>query len=90
MVGWRSWPADAHRRHGAHLRFFRDAFPHVVGLISTNAYGGGERTEPAAVNYVRRAKNRDGHLPGTATGGWAKSARIFGSKPGAYGPVCCR
>ncbi|WEH32791.1 cobaltochelatase subunit CobN [Streptomyces sp. AM 4-1-1] len=62
--------------------FFRDAFPHVVGLIDDAVRRVAELDEPADVNYVRAHADED-----TAEHGDRRraTARIFGSKPGAYG-----
>ncbi|MFF0447730.1 cobaltochelatase subunit CobN [Streptomyces sp. NPDC004609] len=62
--------------------FFRDAFPHVVGLIDDAVRTVAELDEPADVNYVRAHADED-----TAGHGDRRRAtsRIFGSKPGAYG-----
>ncbi|MFI6283849.1 cobaltochelatase subunit CobN [Streptomyces sp. NPDC051018] len=62
--------------------FFRDAFPHVVGLIDDAVRAVAELDEPADVNYVRAHADED-----TAGHGDRRRAtsRIFGSKPGAYG-----
>ncbi|MFD9791691.1 cobaltochelatase subunit CobN [Streptomyces sp. NPDC059070] len=62
--------------------FFRDAFPHVVGLIDDAVRAVAELDEPAAANYVRAHVDED-----TAEHGDRRraTARIFGSKPGAYG-----
>ncbi|MBT2390349.1 cobaltochelatase subunit CobN [Streptomyces sp. ISL-1] len=62
--------------------FFRDAFPHVVGLIDDAVRAVAELDEPAEVNYVRAHADED-----TAAHGDRRraTARIFGSKPGAYG-----
>lgn len=62
--------------------FFRDAFPHVVGLIDDAVRAVAELDEPADANYVRAHADED-----TAAHGDRRraTARIFGSKPGAYG-----
>jgi cobaltochelatase CobN len=62
--------------------FFRDAFPHVVGLIDDAVRAVAELDEPAEANYVRAHADED-----TAAHGDRRraTARIFGSKPGAYG-----
>ncbi|NJP49394.1 cobaltochelatase subunit CobN [Streptomyces sp. SBST2-5] len=62
--------------------FFRDAFPHVVGLIDDAVRAVAELDEPAESNYVRAHVEED-----TAAHGDRRRAtsRIFGSKPGAYG-----
>ncbi|MEV6484404.1 cobaltochelatase subunit CobN [Streptomyces sp. NPDC051576] len=62
--------------------FFRDAFPHVVGLIDDAVRTVAELVEPPESNYVRAHADED-----TAEHGDRRraTARIFGSKPGAYG-----
>jgi cobaltochelatase CobN len=62
--------------------FFRDAFPHVVTLIDDAVRTVAELDEPAAANYVRAHADED-----TAAHGDRRraTARVFGSKPGAYG-----
>ncbi|WP_329180091.1 cobaltochelatase subunit CobN [Streptomyces sp. NBC_01477] len=62
--------------------FFRDAFPHVVALVDDAVRAVAELDEPADVNYVRAHADQD-----TAEHGDRRraTARIFGSKPGAYG-----
>ncbi|MFJ9023254.1 cobaltochelatase subunit CobN [Streptomyces sp. NPDC102259] len=62
--------------------FFRDAFPHVVGLIDDAVRAVAELAEPAESNFVRAHVDED-----TASHGDRRraTARIFGSKPGAYG-----
>ncbi|PZH09538.1 cobaltochelatase subunit CobN [Streptomyces sp. NTH33] len=62
--------------------FFRDAFPHVVGLIDDAVRTVAELDEPAERNFVKAHADED-----TAGHGDRRraTARIFGSKPGAYG-----
>ncbi|MEV0524412.1 cobaltochelatase subunit CobN [Streptomyces sp. NPDC050439] len=62
--------------------FFRDAFPHVVGLIDDAVRAVAELDEAPESNYVRAHADED-----TAEHGDRRRAtsRIFGSKPGAYG-----
>jgi cobaltochelatase CobN len=62
--------------------FFRDAFPHVVALIDDAVRAVAARDEPADANYVRAHADED-----TAAHGDRRraTARVFGSKPGAYG-----
>ncbi|MET8959340.1 cobaltochelatase subunit CobN [Streptomyces sp. NPDC004074] len=62
--------------------FFRDAFPHVVGLIDDAVRAVAELDEPAEQNFVRAHADED-----TAAHSDRRraTARIFGSKPGAYG-----
>ncbi|MFC4030499.1 cobaltochelatase subunit CobN [Streptomyces polygonati] len=62
--------------------FFRDAFPHVVALVDDAVRAVAELDEPAETNYVRAHADED-----TAAHGDRRraTARIFGSKPGAYG-----
>ncbi|SCL35165.1 cobaltochelatase CobN subunit [Micromonospora nigra] len=62
--------------------FFRDAFPHVVALIDDAVRCVAALDEPAEQNFVAAhvAADLAGH--GDAR---RATARIFGSKPGAYG-----
>ncbi|WP_407564143.1 cobaltochelatase subunit CobN [Streptomyces sp. 184] len=62
--------------------FFRDAFPHVVGLLDDAVRAVAELDEPPEENFVRAHADED-----TAAHGDRRraTARIFGSKPGAYG-----
>ncbi|MFI0721318.1 cobaltochelatase subunit CobN [Streptomyces sp. NPDC021224] len=62
--------------------FFRDAFPHVVALVDDAVRTVAELDEDADANYVRAHADED-----TAAHGDRRraTARIFGSKPGAYG-----
>ncbi|MEV4490749.1 cobaltochelatase subunit CobN [Micromonospora coxensis] len=62
--------------------FFRDAFPHVVALIDDAVRQVAALDEPAEENYVRAHVVAD--LAGHGDERRA-TARIFGSKPGAYG-----
>ncbi len=62
--------------------FFRDAFPHVVGLIDDAVTAVAALDEPASQNFVRAhaLADAEGH------GDWRRATtRIFGSRPGAYG-----
>ncbi len=62
--------------------FFRDAFPHVVAMLDEAVRTVAALDEPAADNLVRAHVDADvaeGADPRRAT------ARVFGSKPGAYG-----
>ncbi|WP_042402041.1 cobaltochelatase subunit CobN [Streptacidiphilus carbonis] len=62
--------------------FFRDAFPHVVALLDDAVQAVAALDEPEEANYVRAHVEQD-----TAEHGDRRraTARIFGSKPGAYG-----
>jgi cobaltochelatase CobN len=62
--------------------FFRDAFPHVVTLMDDAVRAVAELDEGPDVNYVRAHADED-----TAEHGDRRraTARVFGSKPGAYG-----
>ncbi|NGO14900.1 cobaltochelatase subunit CobN, partial [Streptomyces sp. HC44] len=62
--------------------FFRDAFPHVVGLIDDAVRAVAELDEPADSNFVRAHVEEDAAEHGDRR---RATARIFGSKPGAYG-----
>jgi len=62
--------------------FFRDALPHVIALMDDAITAVADLDEPAAQNFLRAHAQADvaGH------GDWRRAtARIFGSKPGAYG-----
>ncbi len=62
--------------------FFRDAFPHVVALLDDAVTAVAGLDEPAERNYLRAHALADR----AAHGDWRRAtARIFGSKPGAYG-----
>ncbi|WP_018907815.1 cobaltochelatase subunit CobN [Salinispora arenicola] len=62
--------------------FFRDAFPHVVALVDDAVRQVAALDEPASDNYLRAhvAEDLAGHGDERRA-----TARIFGSKPGAYG-----
>lgn len=62
--------------------FFRDAFPHVIGILDDAIRQVAELDEPEDRNYVRAHAQRD-----LADHGDQRRAttRIFGSKPGSYG-----
>ena len=62
--------------------FFRDAFPHVVSLVDDAVRAVADLDEPADANFVRAHADED-----TAAHGDRRraTARVFGSKPGAYG-----
>ncbi|NLU61566.1 cobaltochelatase subunit CobN [Rhodococcus sp. HNM0563] len=62
--------------------FFRDAFPHVIGMLDDAIRMIAALDEPDEMNYVRAHAQRD-----EAEHGDAERAvrRIFGSKPGSYG-----
>ncbi|MBD0735786.1 cobaltochelatase subunit CobN [Streptomyces sp. CBMA29] len=62
--------------------FFRDAFPHVVALVDDAVRAVAELDEPADVNYVRAHADEDFAEHGDRR---RATARVFGSKPGAYG-----
>ncbi|MFB7713709.1 cobaltochelatase subunit CobN [Streptomyces sp. NPDC056105] len=62
--------------------FFRDAFPHVVGLIDDAVQAVAALDESAEQNYVRAHVEQDAVEHGDRR---RATARIFGSKPGAYG-----
>ncbi|MGC9669510.1 cobaltochelatase subunit CobN [Planosporangium sp. 12N6] len=62
--------------------FFRDAFPHVVGLLDDAVAAVAALDEPADQNFVRAHAVADADTHGD----WRRATtRIFGSKPGAYG-----
>ncbi len=62
--------------------FFRDAFPHVVALVDDAVRAVAELDEPAESNFVRAHAEEDLARHGDRR---RATARIFGSKPGAYG-----
>ncbi|MFC1419764.1 cobaltochelatase subunit CobN [Streptacidiphilus cavernicola] len=62
--------------------FFRDAFPHVVALLDDAVRAVAALDEPEDVNYVRAHVEADAAEHGDHR---RATARIFGSKPGAYG-----
>jgi cobaltochelatase CobN len=62
--------------------FFRDAFPHVVALLDDAVRAVAELDEPAGDNFVRAHADEDTAVHGDRR---RATARIFGSKPGAYG-----
>ncbi|MBQ0901123.1 cobaltochelatase subunit CobN [Micromonospora sp. U21] len=62
--------------------FFRDAFPHVVALLDDAVRRVAALDEPDAENYVRAHVVADLAEHGDER---RATARIFGSKPGAYG-----
>ncbi|NBE92402.1 cobaltochelatase subunit CobN [Nonomuraea sp. KC401] len=59
--------------------FFRDAFPHVVGMLDDAVRLAAGLDEPDEENYVRAHARQSGGDERQAT------MRIFGSAPGAYG-----
>jgi cobaltochelatase CobN len=62
--------------------FFRDAFPHVVQLLDDAVQAVAGLDEDAEENFVRA------HVETDVAGGAGRrraTARVFGSKPGAYG-----
>ena len=62
--------------------FFRDAFPHVIGILDDAIRMVAELDEPDDQNYVRAHAQRDLAEHGDKR---RATTRIFGSKPGAYG-----
>ncbi|MFG3556093.1 cobaltochelatase subunit CobN [Micromonospora sp. NPDC047557] len=62
--------------------FFRDAFPHVVALLDDAVRRVAALNEPDEENYVRAHVAADLAEHGDER---RATARIFGSKPGAYG-----
>ncbi|WUR57194.1 cobaltochelatase subunit CobN [Micromonospora chokoriensis] len=62
--------------------FFRDAFPHVVALLDDAVRRVAALDEPAEENYLRAHVAVDLAEHGDER---RATARIFGSKPGAYG-----
>ncbi|MCW2747243.1 MAG: cobN [Nocardioidaceae bacterium] len=62
--------------------FFRDAFPHVIGILDDAIRMVAELDEPDELNYVRAHAQRDLAEHGDER---RATTRIFGSKPGSYG-----
>ena len=62
--------------------FFRDAFPHVVEMLDEAVRLVADLDEPAEQNFLRAHVQADLAL---GTDERRATARIFGSKPGAYG-----
>ncbi|MDE9365225.1 cobaltochelatase subunit CobN [Luteipulveratus sp. YIM 133132] len=62
--------------------FFRDAFPHVVGILDDAVRLVAALDEPAEQNFVRAHAQADLAEHGDER---RSTTRIFGSKPGAYG-----
>jgi cobaltochelatase CobN len=62
--------------------FFRDAFPHVVGLLDDAVRLVAGLDEPHEQNFVRAHAEADMREHGDER---RATTRIFGSKPGAYG-----
>jgi cobaltochelatase CobN len=62
--------------------FFRDAFPHVVGMLDDAVRMVAELDEPAEENFVRAHVLEDLEVHGDTR---RATTRIYGSKPGAYG-----
>ena len=62
--------------------FFRDAFPHVIGMLDDAIRMVAALDEPDEQNYVRAHAKRDEAEHGDPD---RAVRRIFGSKPGSYG-----
>ncbi|KUL36026.1 cobalamin biosynthesis protein CobN [Streptomyces sp. NRRL F-4489] len=62
--------------------FFRDAFPHVIGLLDDAVRLAAGLDEPADRNYVRAHAQADLAAHGDER---RATTRIFGSRPGTYG-----
>ncbi|MCX4661265.1 cobaltochelatase subunit CobN [Streptomyces uncialis] len=62
--------------------FFRDAFPHVIGLLDDAVRLVAGLDEPAGVNHVRAHAQADLAVHGDER---RATTRIFGSRPGTYG-----
>ncbi|MDX2647035.1 cobaltochelatase subunit CobN [Streptomyces sp. PA03-1a] len=62
--------------------FFRDAFPHVVGLLDDAVRLAAGLDEPDEVNFVRAHTRADLAAHGDER---RATTRIFGSRPGTYG-----
>ncbi|MEY2233258.1 cobaltochelatase subunit CobN, partial [Streptomyces sp. BF23-30] len=62
--------------------FFRDAFPHVIGLLDDAVRLAASLDEPASDNYIRAHAQADLAEHGDER---RATTRIFGSRPGTYG-----
>ncbi|GGX65500.1 cobaltochelatase subunit CobN [Streptomyces hiroshimensis] len=62
--------------------FFRDAFPHVIGLLDDAVRLVASLDEPAEQNYIRAHAQADLAAHGDER---RATTRIFGSRPGTYG-----
>lgn len=62
--------------------FFRDAFPHTIGLLDDAVRLAASLDEPAEVNHVRGHVQADLKAHGDER---RATTRIFGSRPGTYG-----
>ncbi|MDI3387573.1 cobaltochelatase subunit CobN [Streptomyces sp. B-S-A8] len=62
--------------------FFRDAFPHTIGLLDDAVRLAASLDEPASVNHVRAHVQADLAEHGDER---RATTRIFGSRPGTYG-----
>ncbi|MFE3323856.1 cobaltochelatase subunit CobN [Streptomyces sp. NPDC059176] len=62
--------------------FFRDAFPHTIGLLDDAVRLAASLDEPADVNHVRAHTQADLAVHGDER---RATTRIFGSRPGTYG-----
>ncbi|MFG2224573.1 cobaltochelatase subunit CobN [Streptomyces sp. NPDC048644] len=62
--------------------FFRDAFPHVIGLLDDAVRLAAGLDEPASENYIRAHAQADIAAHGDER---RATTRIFGSRPGTYG-----
>ncbi|MFI1797574.1 cobaltochelatase subunit CobN [Streptomyces sp. NPDC020379] len=62
--------------------FFRDAFPHVIGLLDDAVRLAAALEEPAERNFVRAHTQADLAAHGDER---RATTRIFGSRPGTYG-----
>ncbi|GHC96127.1 cobaltochelatase subunit CobN [Streptomyces violarus] len=62
--------------------FFRDAFPHTIGLLDDAVRLAASLDEPASVNHVRAHVTADLAEHGDER---RATTRIFGSRPGTYG-----
>ncbi|MEU1194698.1 cobaltochelatase subunit CobN [Streptomyces sp. NPDC005813] len=62
--------------------FFRDAFPHTIGLLDDAVRLAASLDEPAEINHVRAHVQADVAAHGDER---RATTRIFGSRPGTYG-----
>ncbi|HEX6390226.1 MAG TPA: cobaltochelatase subunit CobN, partial [Solirubrobacteraceae bacterium] len=66
--------------------FFRDAFPHLIGLLDDAVALVAGLDEPDDLNFVaKHARAEAARLAGSVDAWRRATTRIFGSKPGTYG-----
>jgi cobaltochelatase CobN len=66
--------------------FFRDAFPHLIGLLDDAVTLVAGLDEPDSMNFVAKHARAEASKLAGELDAWRRSTvRIFGSKPGTYG-----